>query len=177
VRTVTIMRQTLSLVLQSGATLLELIGTVPQRSELLRQTDLLRDRVGKNIEVLRTLSDTVDFEFGVDREQHIRTSELLVRAAGTAAALFWNQIAILHNEQDNDFIVEPDLIVMRRALAEHLEAMAVAVVQKTSFQEETSSALGGVAMVGNSRYGEYVRNTVARYEELQSFTSKLSLQV
>jgi multidrug resistance protein MdtO len=177
VRTVAVMRQTLASVLREGASLLHLVGTASPRVEMVRQTDLLRDRVGKDIAALRGLSDTVEFEFGVDREQHLRTSEMLVRAAVTAAALFWNQVAMLHNEKDSDFIVEPDLVAMRQTIAEHLEAMATAVVQKTGFPEESGAALAGAVMLENSRYGEYVRNTIARYEELQSFASKLSLQV
>jgi multidrug resistance protein MdtO len=177
VRTVVVMRQTLASVLREGASLLHLFGTVSQRPEMLRQTELLRDRVGKDIAALRSLSDTVEFEFGVDREQHIRTSEMLIRAAVTAAALFWNQLALLHSERDRDFIVQPDLVALRQAIAEHLEAIAVAVEKKSAFTEESGAALGGAAMLENSRYGEYVRNTIARYEELQSFASKLSLQV
>jgi multidrug resistance protein MdtO len=176
VRTVAVMRQRLASVLRSGAALLHVVGSVPQRAEMLRLTDQLRDRVGKNIADLRSLSDTVEFEFGVDREQHLRTSEMLIRAAVTAAALFWNQVAILHSEQDNDFIVEPDLVAMRRTIADHLDAMAVAVEERTHFPEARGLELESTAILENSRYSEYARNTIARYEELQIFTSKLSLQ-
>ena len=55
VRTTTVMRRTFASVLQSGASLLRLIGTVPSREELKQKTDALRDRVGKNIAALRVL--------------------------------------------------------------------------------------------------------------------------
>jgi multidrug resistance protein MdtO len=177
VRTVTVMRQTLAAVLRNGASQMRLVGATTNREELLHQTDILRDQVGKNIAALRTLSESVEFEFGVDREQHIRTSETLLRTALTSAALFWNQVAILHNAEDRDFLTEPDLVTMRSKIAEHLEAMAEAVVQKTPFAQATSASLESPAMLQSPRYGEYVRNTVARYEELQSLTSRLSLQV
>jgi multidrug resistance protein MdtO len=175
VRTVTVMRETLALVLRSGASLLKLVEAAPQRTEMLHQTDLLRDRVGKNIANLRTLNDTIEFEFGVNREQHAQTGIMLVRAAVTAAALFWNQIAILHDEKDSDFTVEPGLRAMRKTMAEHMEAMAVAVVQTTPFFEAHAATFVTPALLESSRYGEYVRNTIARYEELQNFIAMLSL--
>ena len=54
VRTVTAMRRALGNVLRSGASLLLLINNVKQREEVLRETESLRDRVGKNISALRT---------------------------------------------------------------------------------------------------------------------------
>ena len=176
VRTVTVMRQTLASVLKSGATLLEIVQTIPQRAELLRQTDLLRDRVGKNIAALRSLNETVEFEIGIDREKHIRIGDTMVRAAITAAALFWNQVAILHDEGETDFISEPGLIAMRQQIAKQMEEMAVAVVAETPFSEVSGASLEERALLESSRYGEYVRNVVARYEELQSFTAALNEQ-
>jgi multidrug resistance protein MdtO len=176
VRTVTVMRQTLATVLRSGATLFESVETVKQHSELLRQTDALRDRVGKNIAALRTLNDTVDYEFGVDRELHIRSSEMILRAGITAAAMFWNQLAVLHNERDIGFATEPRLAELRRKLAEHLDAMADAVEKKTTFSSEYADTLITPDLLEDQQYAEYARNTVARYEELQSFTTALSLQ-
>jgi multidrug resistance protein MdtO len=177
VRTVTVMRQTLASVLRSGATLFQSIETTKQHSELLRQMDILRDRVGKNVAGLRNLKESVEYEFGQDRELHIRSSEMILRAAITAAALFWNQLAVLHNETDIDFVTEPQLAELRGKLAQHLDAMADAVVQKTAFASEYSATLISPELLEDARYGEYARNTVARYEELQAFTSALSLQV
>ena len=177
VRTVTVMRQTFATVLRSGATLFQSIGTTKRHSEVLRQMDILRDRVGKNIAGLRSLNETAEYEFGLDRELHIRSSEMILRAGITAGALFWNQLAVLHSETDIDFVTEPQLIELRRKLAEHLDAMADAVVQKTTFSSEYSATLVSPELLENPRYREYARNTVARYEELQAFTAALSLQV
>lgn len=177
VRTVTVMRQTLGNVLKSGATLFESIETTKRHSELLRELDILRDRVGKNIANLRTLTDSVEYEFGQDRESHIRSSEMILRAGITAAALFWNQLAFLHSETDIGFVTEPRLTELRRKLAEHLDAMSNAVVAKTTFPPEYAATLTTSDLLEDPHYGEYARNTVARYEELQAFTSALSLQV
>jgi multidrug resistance protein MdtO len=177
VRTVTVMRQTLSTVLRSGATLFESVQTVKQHSELLRQMDALRDRVGKNIAALRTLNETVEYEFGLDRELHVLSSEMILRAGITAAALFWNQLAVLHSETDIGFATEPRLTELRQKLGERLDAMADAVVQKTTFSPEYAATLTTTDLLEDPHYGEYARNTVARYEELQAFTSALSLHV
>jgi multidrug resistance protein MdtO len=177
VRTVTVMRQTFATVLRSGAALFQSIETTREHSKLLRETDIIRDRLGKNIASLRSLSETAEYEFGLDRELHIRSSEMILRAAITAAALVWNQLAVLHSETDIGFVTEPRLTELRRKLAEHLDVMADAVVQKTTFPSEYSATLVSPDLLEDPHYGEYARNTVTRYEELQAFTSALSLQV
>jgi multidrug resistance protein MdtO len=180
VRTVTVMRRTFAVVLRSGADLFESIETTEHHSELLQQTETLRDRVGKNIAALRTLKETVEYDFGQDRDMQIRSSEMILRGAITAAALIWNQLAVLHSlhsETDMGFATEPRLMELRRKLAMHLDAMADAVVQKTTFSPEYPATLMTSELLEDPHYGEYARNTVARYEELQAFVSALSLQV
>jgi multidrug resistance protein MdtO len=176
VRTTTVMRQTFAAVLRGGASLLQLIGTVPEHDELVQKTDALRDRVGKNIAALRVLNDTVEYEFSVDRAKHKATGNLLIQSAVTAAALFWNQIAILHDEKTSDFIREPELIAMRQSIAQHFEAMAAAVVDKASLDQACSS-LENPPLLDSPRYAEYVRNTTARFEELRILTAKLNTQL
>jgi multidrug resistance protein MdtO len=102
VRTVTAMRRVLASVLRSGASLFLLMDNTQQREQLLRETKSVRDRVGKNISALRTMSEVVEYEFAVNREQHIRSSELILQISITAAALIWNQVAVLHDERDRD---------------------------------------------------------------------------
>src|SRR6202011_6247978 len=53
VRTVTAMRRVLASVLRSGASFFLLIDAAEQRDQLLRETESVRDRVGKNISALR----------------------------------------------------------------------------------------------------------------------------
>jgi multidrug resistance protein MdtO len=177
VRTVTVMRQTLANVLRSAATLFESVETTKNRSELLQEMDVLRDRIGKNVANLRTLSESVEYEFGQDIDAHIQSGEMILRAGITAGAMFWNQLAVIHSETDISFATEPRLTELRQKLAEHLSAMAEAVVKKTTFPAEYSATLASPDLLEDPRYGEYARNTVARYEELQAFTSALSLRV
>jgi multidrug resistance protein MdtO len=111
-----------------------------QREQLLRETESVRDRVGKNISALRTMSEVVEYEFGVNREQHIRSSELILQISITAAALIWNQVAVLHDERDRDVSDEPGLAEMRRKLADHMNVMAEAIVRKTGLPSEYSAS-------------------------------------
>jgi multidrug resistance protein MdtO len=174
VRTVTAMRRVLASVLRSGAGLFLLIDAAEQRDQLLRETESLRDRVGKNISALRTMSEAVEYEFGVDRGQHIRSSEVILQISITAAALIWNQVAVLHDKQDIDFFAEPGLVEMRRRLADHLNIMAEAIARKTGFPSQSSASLASPSLLNNEHNGEYTRNTIARYEDLQNLASALS---
>jgi multidrug resistance protein MdtO len=174
VRTVTAMRRVLASVLRSGASLFLLIDAAKQRDQLLREMDSLRDRLGKSISALRTMSEAVEYEFGVDREQHLRSSELILQISITAAALIWNQVAALHDEQAIDFLAEPDLVEMRRRLADHLNIMAEAIERKTGFPSEYSAGLATPSLLNSEHSGEYTGNTIARYEDLQNLASTLS---
>jgi multidrug resistance protein MdtO len=174
VRTVTAMRRVLASVLRSGASLFVRIDNAEQRDQLLRETESLRDRVGKNISALRTMSEVVEYEFGVDRERHLRSSELILQISITAAALIWNQVAVLHDEQGIDLLAEPGLVEMRRKLADHMNVMAEAIARKTGFLPEYSAGLASPSLLNSKHNGEYVRNTIARYEDLQKLASALS---
>jgi multidrug resistance protein MdtO len=174
VRTVTAMRRVLASVLKSGASLFLLIDAAEQRDQLLRETESVRDRVGKNISALRTMSEAVEYEFGVDRGQHIRSSELILQISITAAALIWNQVAVLRDGQDIDFFAEPGLVEMRRKLADNMNLMAEAIARKTGFPSESSASLASPSLLNSEHNGEYTRNTIARYEDLQNLASALS---
>jgi multidrug resistance protein MdtO len=174
VRTVTAMRRALASVLRSGASFFLLIDNAERRDQLQRETESLRDRLAKNVSALRTMSEVVEYEFGVDREQHVRSSELILQISITAAALMWNQIAVLHDEQGIDLLAEPGLVEMRRKLADHMNVMAEAIARKTGFLPEYSAGLATVSLLNSEHNGEYTRNTIARYEDLHNLASALS---
>jgi multidrug resistance protein MdtO len=174
---VTAMRRVLASVLTSAAKLFLLIDNAEEHDQLLRETASLRDRLAKNVSSLRTMSEVVEYEFGDDREQHIRSSELILQISITAAALIWNQVAVLHDEQGLDFLAEPGLVEMRRRLADRLNVLAEAVVRKTSWSEEHLGSFVSRHLLGSEHYGEYVRNTIARYEDLQTPASQLGGEI
>jgi multidrug resistance protein MdtO len=174
VRTVTAMRRVLGTILRSGAGLFLLIDNVKQHDVLLRETDGLRDRLGKNISAHRTMSEVVEYEFGVDREQHLRSSELMLQISITAAALIWNQVAVLHDEQGIEFFAEPDLVKLRRQLADHLNIMAEAIARKAGFPSGDAASLASPSLLNSEHNGEYTRNTIARFEDLLNLALALS---
>lgn len=177
VRTVTVMRQSLAGALKTVASFLRLIEPGPDRKDLLQQADALRDQVGKTVVALRSMNDAVDYEFGVDRESHVHSSEMILRTSLTVGTLFWNQFAVLYSKEDKDFLTEPDLIEMRRRLAEHLDELAVGVVKKTVPVMAPATTLLPPAILNDPRYEEYSHNTIARFEELQAFALRLSHEV
>jgi multidrug resistance protein MdtO len=174
VRTVTVMRRALSSLLRSGASLLQLGETGEPRSEKLRHANALRDQVGKTVAALRTMNDAVEYEFGVNRELHLRSSHAILRAAFSAVAMFWNQLVVFHSPDDQDFLRDPNLIEMRRAFAAELNTMADAVAQKATYKPVLAGSFPNETILDHPRYGEYVRNTVNRFGELQGIVSSLN---
>ena len=176
VRTVTAMRAALATLLHAGAAFLRLPQNVPDHSDLLQRADGLRDQVGKTVAGIRTMNDTIDYEFGVDRRQHKHAGETILRAALTSVAFFWNQFAILHNEQDRTFLTEPDLVRLRSVFADGMDDMAKSVTQKTSFTAVRAADLVDQPFYTHPHYGEYVQNSIARFDELQNMVAQLRFQ-
>lgn len=175
VRTTTVMRKAFGSVLQQGVALFDLTDAGKPYEDVVRASDVLRDQVGKSVAGIRQMKDSVNYEFGADREEHVRQSEILLRATITAAALFWNQLAALHSENYQNFVANPELQNMRRKIATHLQDMAAAAQDATPFVIVPRDELASADLRANQRCGEYVTNIVARYDELQAFVSTLPL--
>jgi multidrug resistance protein MdtO len=171
------MRRVLASILRSGANLFLLIDDVKDRDQLSQEMESLRDRLGKSISTLRTMSEAVDFEFGNDRERHVRSSELIIQISITAAALIWNQVAFLHQDHDEGFRTEQGLAEMRRRLAGHMNSMAECIVLRTGIPLEQAVDLRSLALSNREQYREYALNTMARYEDLETLASALSREV
>jgi multidrug resistance protein MdtO len=174
VRTVTVMRRNLASVLRSDASLLQLGETGQSRSEELRQANALRDQVGKTVAGLRSMNDAVEYEFGVDRELHLHSSQAILRAAFSAVAMFWNQLVVFHRAEDEDFLRDPSLIEMRRAFASELNTMADVVAHKALYTPGLAGGFSDGNILDHPRYGEYVRNIVNRFAELQGIVLTLN---
>ena len=177
VRTVTVMRRSFASVLRLGVKLFTLDDTPATHQQALEDADVLRDQVGKTVAGIRVMEDSVNYEFGSDRELHIKSGETILRATVTAAALFWNQLAMLHSDLEEDFATDPGLRQMRQQIADRLQQMSEAVVARKPFIPASSDSLCDPALLASPRFGEYATNIIARYKELQAFTSTLSLQV
>ena len=176
VRTTTVMRKALGSVLDLGVELFELTESGQPYPAVVRSAEVLRDRVGKLVAGIRQMKDSVDYEFGADREQHIHTSEILLRATITAAALFWNQLAALHRGTYAELVTSPELQELRRDIALRLKAMARSVREAAPIAIVPREDLCGESLEVNKSYGEYATNIVARYNELQAFVATLPSQ-
>jgi len=176
VRTVTAMRAALATILRGVASFLRLPETARTPADILHQADGLRDQLGKTVAGIRSMNDAIEYEFGVDRRQHEHAGATILRAALTSVAFFWNQFAVLHSDQDRDFLTEPALSQLRSTLANGMDAMAKSAAHKTDFVTIQPEALIDHSLLTHPRYGEYVRNSIARFDELQNFIAQLKSQ-
>ena len=173
VRNVTAMRSSLATILRGVGELLRESQAARTTAEYIGPADSFRDLVGKTVASIRTMNDTIQYEFGVDRIQHQHAGDTILRASLTAVAFFWNGYAVLHREEDSDFLAEPGLIKMRSILADGMDAMAQSVIRKTDLATIDPAALIDRSMLTHPRYGEYARNAIARFDELQNFVVQL----
>jgi multidrug resistance protein MdtO len=175
VRTVNAMRHSLAVMLRNGTKLFRLPEAATRSLGAIKEADSLRDQVGKTIAAIRTMNDTVEYEFGVDREAHIELSQIMLRAALTAVALFWNQFVFLRSRRDRDLLNEARLIEMRHKLASTMDAMADSVEKKKAFDPSNVSQFVDSSLFANPRYKEYAQNVLARFGELEDYVRQIGV--
>jgi len=173
VRTVTAMRGSLASMMDNAAQYLRMANVTNDIAELRQQADARRDRIGKIVGAIRTMSETVEYEFGVDVKQHLLSSEMILNASLTLVAFFWNQFAVLHREEDFNYLTQPELTEMRSKMAEGMDKMAKATINKTEFVMIDPGTLAKPSLLADPVYGEFARNAVDRYCELEQVVSRL----
>jgi len=173
VRTVTSMRHALTAILHDGARLFRLPDAFPRSEGELKEIDALRDEVGKTVASLRTLNDAVEYEFGPDRESHIRLSNSMVRAALTAVALFWNEMVFLHHTRNRDLLPSPQVIALRGRIAASLDIMAEAVAGAKAFVAPDAFQLPDFSLRASPWHQEHVQNALTRLRELQNYVQEI----
>lgn len=171
VRTVTAMRRAFASILHEESRLFQMELEALPHDQLIQQTDVLRDHIGKTMASIRSMNDVVEYEFGVDRERHMHTAHSILRAALTSVALLWNELAALRRG-DKGFILNPELIEMRKGMQQDLEAFAASVEQKSRLQDTAfpfTAACEGpcTELIADPHYGEYTQHTIDRFRELQ----------
>ena len=90
--------------------------------------------------------------------------------------MFWNQFVVLTN-RDEGSLRDSDLLGIRRAYARELNVMANAVERRVTYLPVQDADLPDPATLDNSRYGEYARNVVNRFVELQREVHNLDAEV
>ena len=176
VRTTTVMRRGFATVLGLNADLFIKMNSTDTHATVLRYGDLLRDRVGKTIADLRSMNGSVPYEFGTNRPQQIQTGDMILRATLTTAALFWHQFAVLHTGGDSIYLTNAELRKMRSSVAQNLRAIAEAITHQTKVSVPHAASFISSDLLGDPQFGEYARNTAARYEELRNFANALNPQ-
>jgi multidrug resistance protein MdtO len=181
VRTVTAMRRALASVLHSQAEFFRTEVEVPSHEELIQKTDVLRDHIGKTMAAIRSMNDVVEYEFGVDRERQMQIAETVLRAALTSVAMFWNELTVLHKEEDADFLSNPELIELRGRMMQDLDVLMNSVLQQAKLKDSELSSGPPLFVVSDElrrhpRYDEYTQLTIGRYLELRSIIAELETQ-
>jgi multidrug resistance protein MdtO len=174
VRTITVMRRGFASVLRLGSEILTLLDSGKNKEEILRGADILRDRLGKTVAGLRSSNTAVPYDFSPDRERHIQEGDAILRATLTAAALFWNEIAMLHSLEEEEVPVEPGRRELRDHLAARMIVMADLVAQHCPVAPETSPLTTDPILLTDPDLGEYTQHLVARHAELEKFVAALN---
>jgi multidrug resistance protein MdtO len=166
VRTTTEIRRVVASVLRDAARVVGLIDSRLPRDDYARQSEILRDRLAKGLTTVRTLHEAAKYEFGLDRENHIRTAGKLMQMSMTAVALVWNHAAGLGELDENDSREAPALVSLRQAAERGLSSMADAVEKKHSTSSDLESRSEYIESLS-----EYMRLTIARFNELRSLSA------
>ena len=162
VRTVAEMRRVVASVLKDASRVVALMDSQLPRAGYARESEILRDRLAKDLSMVRTLNDAAQYEFGLDREGQIRTAGKLTQMSITAVALAWNHVVFLGEMDEDDSRSRPAPVSLRQAVEQGLSSMADAVEKKHSIETER--------LMADESGSEYVKLTIARFNELQSLS-------
>ena len=165
VRTTIEMRRVVASVLKDASRVVALTDTRHPRADNARESEVLRDRLARGLSTIRTLNEAAQYEFGVDRERHIRTAGKLMQMSMTAVALVWNHVAIVDEPDENDSKSNPGITRIRQAVKEGLVSIADALGKEHSTEMER--------LVADESSSEYLRLTLLRFNELQSLSAAL----
>jgi multidrug resistance protein MdtO len=182
VRTVTAMRQSLASMLRSEAELFSTELQVTAHEKLIQKTDVFRDRVGKTMAALRSMNDSVEYEFGIDRQRHMDVAQRILRAALTSVSMLWNEVAVLHRKDSEEFLSNPDLVELRRRMAQKLNGLAYKALQAEVPPDlapaiEPQSLMFNLELINHPIYGEYTKHTIRSLHELQTVVAGLETEV
>jgi multidrug resistance protein MdtO len=172
VRTIAQMRLVAASVLKDVSRVVALTDTRLSREDHTKEMDGLRARLAKQLSTIRALNDAAEYEFGADREDHIRAGDKLTEISMTAVALAWTHAALPHERDEGEALRPPEHVKLREAVAQGLSSMADALEQKQPMKSKNLDGFdpGPIAAGSDS---EYAWNTISRYSELQTLALSL----
>jgi multidrug resistance protein MdtO len=162
VRTTAEMRRVVASVLKDASRVVCLIDSQLPGARYARESGILRDRLATRLSTIRTLNDAAQYEFGLDRKSHLRTADKLMQISMTAVALVWNHAALLYESDEDNSRGLPALVSFRQAVENGLSSIADAVEKNQSTNAEL--------LVADESGSEYVRLTIARYNEIHKLS-------
>ncbi len=173
VRTVSMMRQALAKVLRGEAQLFKLAGSVIESEALTSRIDALRHSVSATIVEIRTLHEAVLYEFGVDHEAHKAAGDIILRAALSSSALFWNELAVLERSEDRDLRSNPRLLTVRSTLSSHLEYLAESVEKNRAIEPTAAERFDEPQCFPDPKETDYASTMASRYKNIESILETL----
>lgn len=173
VRTVSMMRQALVRVLRGQAQLFKLAGSAIESGVLASRIDAHRHSVSTTIAEIRALHEAVLYEFGIDHEAHRATGEMILRAALSSGALFWNELAVLERNDDRDLRNSPRLLAIRSILSNRLDDLAESVEKNRPVEPRVREGLAELQRLPDPREAEYASAMISRYKNMESILETL----
>lgn len=173
VRTITAMRRVVASVLKDASQVVALVDAKLPFPDYMRESDILRDRLGKQLSTVRMLNEATQYEFGVGYAKHVRTGAKFMQISMTAVALIWNHAALLHREDKDGALSRPAFVRLRHIAARHLSSMADALAQTSPLVAKDLAASLDLEPIPDERDSEYSRNTIARCREIQALILSL----
>ena len=166
VRTITVMRRAVASVLQDAAGVITLIDNGLPPASYMKESNTLRDRLGKQLATLRMLKEATQYEFGTDRGEYMHLGDKFMRISMTAVALVLNHASLIYRKEDDTFSGSPALIRLRQAVAQRLTSIAGAIAEKRSLDRKDAVS-NDPEFTADKSDSEYSRNAIAKLNELE----------
>jgi multidrug resistance protein MdtO len=169
VRTVTVMQRILASVLNNAAELVSLDIT-DSSGAWIDQEKRLRRQIGSNLATLRGLDETVEYDLGADISHQAISSDLIVQASLSIAALAWSQALFLNEVAEDIGAADKVRLELRKSISADLVSMSAAVDPRKG---DAASFQLNPTTLGRYPSGEYERTIIARYENIRTLIAAL----
>jgi multidrug resistance protein MdtO len=165
--TTVLMRRLLITSLRLTADLLRLMNTPGDRGTKLVRGRILRYRMGKVTDQIRTENETVEYEFGPNHGAALDQANRIVNISFDANSLFWEELAILYGDSHQEEQTNPEMAHLRRRMSESLLSLAGQL-------DDRKSSVGGQLKTGGLSEGRdhtsgspYARRAIAQYRKIE----------
>ena len=176
VRTITAMKRVVVAVLKDASRVVELTDSDLQQADYEKQTDTLRDRLGRHLSTLRGLDEATAYEFGPDHVKDMNTGAGLMRVSMTLVALVWHHAVLPQRADDTESANHPSVIKLRQAIVERLTRMADSLAAKGKLPGKDQAGEFALDSLADAPVSEYSKNIIARYKELHTLVLSLETE-